>query len=61
MARIDRSACIGCGLCQGINSEIFEMDDENLAKVIKNDFTEADLEDLDEAIASCPVGAIEKD
>jgi len=61
MARIDRDACIGCGLCQGINSEIFEMDEDNLAKLIKNDFTETDLEDLDEAIASCPVGAIEKD
>lgn len=61
MARIDRDACIGCGLCQGINPEIFEMDEDNLARVIKNDFTKTDLEDLDEAIESCPVGAIEKD
>lgn len=32
--KVDRDACIGCGLCAGICPEVFEMDDENIAKVI---------------------------
>lgn len=54
---VDRDACIGCGLCAGICPEVFEMDEENIAKVIAqpNEGTEASAR---EAADSCPVSAI---
>ena len=33
-AIVDRDACIGCGLCNTICPEVFEMDDEDIAIVI---------------------------
>ena len=54
---VDRDACIGCGLCAGICPEVFEMDEENIAKVIAQPdaSTEASAK---EAADSCPVSAI---
>ncbi len=34
--KIDRDACIGCGLCTTICPEVFEMDDDQIAIVIVN-------------------------
>ncbi len=50
--------CIGCGLCEGICSEVFEVVDG--AAHCKFDEVPADLEaGVEEAAGSCPAGAIE--
>lgn len=55
--KIDRDACIGCGLCEGICPEVFKMDDENIAVVIAQ--PDAATEDkAKEAAESCPASAI---
>lgn len=46
--------CIGCGMCQAIDEEHFEMD--GTSTVISQD--NLDSENLNNAIESCPVGAI---
>ena len=46
--------CIGCGACAVIDEEHFEMD--GTSQVINNDNIES--ENLQNAIDSCPVGAI---
>lgn len=57
-ARIDRDACIGCGLCTEICPEVFEMDDEGIAIVIKSPVPQ-DLEDqAQDAADQCPTDAI---
>ena len=48
--------CIGCGACQAIDPEHFEMD--GTSTVISQD--NMDSPALLNAIASCPVSAIEK-
>lgn len=53
---VDKDACVGCGLCVGSYPDAFEFDDEGKARVI-GDLDEATAE---EAIASCPAGAITK-
>ncbi len=45
--------CIGCGLCTSL-SDLFEMGDEGRAQVL----AEVEAEEVQEAIDSCPVGAI---
>lgn len=49
--------CIGCGICQSINSDIFEVED--VAKVIKTP-NEEQLESINDAIENCPTNAIIK-
>ena len=52
-------ACIGCGICATIASEIFEMNPENGKSELKKDADLKNLEKAREAAAACPVGAIE--
>lgn len=52
--------CIGCGMCEGTCPAVFHMTDEGVAMAID---TEVDptVEGLaQEAMAGCPVGAIEE-
>jgi len=54
---IDRSECIGCGLCTEICPEIFRMDNDDLAEI----YAEVDDSLKDSAVEaqdSCPVSAI---
>ena len=55
--KVNQDACVGCGLCVGTFPETFEFNDDNKAKVV------AECEDAtaEEAIASCPAGAIEEE
>lgn len=55
MAKInlDRSLCIGCGVCNAIAPEVFSIGDDGLAILL---VSEAD--GAEDAAASCPVGAI---
>ena len=51
---VDKDLCIGCGLCVGTYDSAFTFDAEGKAEVIG----EIDENTADEAIASCPAGAI---
>ena len=56
MIKIDEEMCIGCGTCQAICPEVFEMDNDGKAKIISQ--TESPC--IKEALESCPVNAISK-
>jgi ferredoxin len=63
----DRENCIGCGACEAVAPDFFEMKDDGKsqikgAKKIKElwerDFDEKDFETIKEAADSCPVNVI---
>ena len=54
-AKVNDEICIGCGLCVGSHPEIFEFNDEGKAVAI----AEGDDASVDDAVANCPVQAIE--
>lgn len=56
---IDKMICIGCGMCSAIEPIVFDMDEDGKAKVIQ-EVTEETKETVQEAIDSCPVGAIKE-
>lgn len=56
--KVDKGACIGCGLCSSICPSVFQIDDDGLASVYANPVPEADTESVQEACDNCPVGAI---
>lgn len=57
-AKVIRDNCIGCGACQAIAPNIFEIDDEGLSKVVKEEIDKENEEDFKDALESCPTGAI---
>ncbi len=54
---IDQEECIGCGTCQELCPEVFELDEETQkAKVIMPEGGPEEL--IEEAMESCPVSCI---
>ena len=54
---VDGDICIGCGTCEGICPEVFQLNEETGTPQVIN--PEGGPEDLiEEAIDSCPVEAI---
>lgn len=58
MPKINKDVCIGCGACESICPEIFEMGDADKAKVKQN--APEGMSCIQEAIDVCPVQAISK-
>ena len=54
MVKIDKKKCIGCGTCVAVCPEIFEMTDDNKAKIK----SKKNASCIKEAIEACPVEAI---
>ena len=59
--KVNKDKCIGCGQCVSICDEVFDFDDDNLAKVITDTIQEDTEEDANVAKDSCPTGAIEEE
>ena len=55
---VQRDACIGCGLCEGICPKIFKMDDEGKANASEDEILETLIESAKEAADTCPACAI---
>lgn len=56
--KVNQDLCIGCGACQAIASDLFEIDDAGMAVEIVSEVSEEFLEDAKDAIEGCPVDAI---
>ena len=58
---VNRDNCIGCGACEALCPEVFQIDDEGLSTVInKEEVKEELVEKVTEAMESCPTSAIEE-
>ncbi|KUO65873.1 MAG: ferredoxin [Gracilibacter sp. BRH_c7a] len=57
-AAVDQELCIGCGVCEGVCPEVFQMNDEGLAEAIKAEIDQEVLEEAKQAQTECPVEAI---
>lgn len=58
--KVNQDACIGCGACAAICDEVFEMNDEGLSEVKKEEVKEEQTQEVRDAIDSCPTAAIEE-
>ena len=57
---VNKDECIGCGACMGIAEDVFEMDDNGLSQVKVDTVPEDKVEDVKEAVSSCPTSAIQE-
>lgn len=55
---VDKSACIGCGICTDVAPDAFRIGDDGLAEGYQ-EIPEGSVDDAKEAAADCPVGAIQ--
>ncbi len=56
MVSVDREACIGCGSCVALCSEVFELGSDGKAKIKEG--ADTSKECVKEAAEACPVNAI---
>lgn len=57
--KVNKDICIGCGACQAIAPDVFELEDDGLAVCKVETIEEVKKEDVTDAADSCPTGAIE--
>lgn len=57
-AKVIDNICIGCGACQAIVSEEFEINDEGIAQAINEVVNKKNEADVIDAKENCPTGAI---
>lgn len=58
---VSQDKCIGCGACEGLEPNVFELDDTGFATAKKSDYenlTDEVKESVNDAITSCPTNAI---
>jgi len=58
--KINTEKCIGCGMCQSICPEVFELNEKGKSEVKEGVENKKNEECIKEAIDACPVKAIEK-
>lgn len=55
---VDKDKCFGCGACQAMVPEVFDIDDDGLAYVIVKDVPKDKEDDVKDAVNNCPAEAI---
>lgn len=56
---VDRSKCVSLGICEGIASNVFVLNDEGELEVDETaEISEVDLEAVYSAVSGCPVSAL---
>ena len=57
--KVIEDACIGCGACQAVCPEVFEINDNGMAIANIANVNDSNKDSIKEALESCPTGAIE--
>lgn len=58
-AKVIENLCIGCGACQALAPEVFELNDSGVSQCIVEEIEEDKVEETKEAQETCPTNAIE--
>ena len=56
--KVNKDLCIGCGACQALVPEVFEIEDDGLACTKVDEVKEELQEETQDAIDNCPTSAI---
>lgn len=55
---VDFSKCTGLGICESLAPEFFEVNDDGDLVLLKEDITDAEMQEVEEAVAGCPTEAL---
>ena len=57
---VNKDNCIGCGACEAVCPEVFQLNDEGLSTVICDNVAKDFEDNAREAVEGCPTNAIEE-
>jgi ferredoxin len=55
---VDRERCVGSGVCESLVPEVFEIDDDGVLQVHREEPAPDDLDGVRDAVQSCPARAL---
>lgn len=55
---VDYGKCTGLGICESLAPLFFEVDDDGDLVLLKEEITEDELQQVEEAVAGCPTEAL---
>ncbi len=58
--KVNQEACIGCGACQALVPDVFEINDDGLASAKEEEVATELVEEVVDALEGCPTSAIEE-
>ena len=61
MYKVDQDKCLRCGMCTGICTDVFNFDDEGNIEVNNSNINDENINEVKDAMSSCPVSAISFD
>lgn len=55
---VDRGRCTGIGICASLDPDRFEVGDDGTLIIHNSEVTEAEREEVERAVESCPAAAL---
>ena len=55
---VDFDKCTGLGICESLAPDFFEVNDDGELVLLKEDITDGELQEVEEAVAGCPTEAL---
>jgi ferredoxin len=55
---VDRDRCVGSGTCEALAADVFEVDDDGVLVVLRDQPTDEDLPGVRDAVQACPTRAL---
>ena len=56
--QVDRDRCVGSGVCESLAPEVFELDDDGVLQVHREEPGPDDLDAVRDTVQSCPARAL---
>ncbi|MCE4266315.1 ferredoxin [Rhodococcus globerulus] len=55
---VDKDKCVALGNCEAIAPDYFEVGDDGVLELLREDVDESALDEVRQAVAACPVAAL---
>lgn len=56
--KVDRERCVSSGVCESLAPEVFELDDDGVLQVLRDEPADGELDDVRDAVQQCPARAL---
>ena len=58
---VDRDRCVGSGTCEALAPDVFEVDDDGVLTLLREEPAEGGQSDVRDAVTACPTRALTLD
>ena len=58
---VDRDRCVGSGTCEALAPDVFEVDDDGVLRLLREEPADGEQSDVRDAVNACPTRALTLD